>query len=167
MHPELLRLSSLRVPVCTQVRYKEKVLQQPRDPRIRFAYGNIDWYVLGNRPWHPGIVQVWGFHTLFSVRTIPVCISVTLPVSLPISLPVSLLVSLLVSSSESVAYMYVRLLIIQIWYRYDMGMSCTRSSRMQLSVIQLNQVENIPLEHWNGVCVRSWQAQVAYMCSQE
>ena len=92
MHPELLRLSSLRVPVCTQVRYKEKVLQQPRDPRIRFAYGNIDWYMLGNWPWHPGIVQVWGFHTLFSVRTVPVCISVSLPISL------------LVSSSVSVAY---------------------------------------------------------------
>ena len=71
----------------------EKVLQQPRDPRIRFAYGNIDRYALGNRPGHPGIVRVWGFRMLFSARTVPVCISVSLPISLPVSLPVSSSVS--------------------------------------------------------------------------
>ena len=85
-------------------------MQQPRDPQIRFAHGNIDWYVRGNRPWHPGIVWVWGFRMLFSVRTVPVCVSVTLLVTLPITLPVTLLVSL----SISVAYTYVRSLMTRI-----------------------------------------------------
>ena len=48
--------------------YKEKVLQQTRDPRIPFAYRNIDWYPLGNRPWNRVLFGSGVFIRFFSVR---------------------------------------------------------------------------------------------------
>ena len=91
----------------------EKVLQQPRDTWIPFAYRNIDWYALGNQPWRPVIVRIWDLCALFFGTCFVEVVSVYIRVSLPVSVSVCIHICKL--------HTYARTYVVDgyVQYRYD------------------------------------------------